>query len=110
LEDFRGILGRKGLKGAAFCGYMFLRVVRTEGTGQVEQVQAEQKNHMLIGKHSPGTLPFPVLQQHEIFRLLDAAHPSQSPPPPARITSSFTSFMVVLLPPLRGRQGRERQI
>lgn len=63
---------------------MFLRVVRTEGTGQVEQVQAEQKNHMLIGKHSPGTLPFPVLQQHEIFRLLDAAHPSQSPPPPSK--------------------------
>lgn len=30
------ILGRKGLMGAAFCGYMFLRVGSTEGTGQVE--------------------------------------------------------------------------
>lgn len=65
--------------GSAFCGCRLLRVGSTEGTGQVEWVQATWKHHAHTGKHSPGTLPFPVLQAHEIFRLLDAVHPLLSP-------------------------------
>ena len=44
----------------------------------MEQLQATwSPGH--VHKHSSGTLPFPVLQPHEIFRLLDSAYPFLSP-------------------------------
>lgn len=70
---------RKGFIRAVFCGCSTLRVgVHAQGTGHVEEHQATW-SHKHIYKHSPRTLPFPVLQPHEIFRLLDAAHPLLSP-------------------------------
>ncbi len=68
-------MARKGFIGAIFCGCSTLRVgACAEGAGHVERLQAMWScKH--IHKHGSGTLPFPVLQPHEIFRFLDIAHP-----------------------------------
>lgn len=72
-------MGRRGFTGTVFCGRSTLKVgARAEGTVHVEELQATW-NHEHIRKHSLGTLPFPALQPHEIFRLLDTAHPLLSP-------------------------------
>lgn len=72
-------MARKGFIGSIFCGRSTLRAgARAEGTGHVEELQAMWSCEH-IHKHSSGTLPFPVLQPHEIFRFLDIAHSFLSP-------------------------------
>lgn len=71
-------MARKGFSGAVFCGCSTLRDgARAEGTGHVKECQA-MWSHEHIHKHSSELCPSQNCS-HEIFRLLDAAHPLLSP-------------------------------